>query len=267
MRALFPFHLFVIFNILNNNMAASLMNNKYMKYVLLFFSLVAPFILVAQVPTADSLLGLHAVTSAERSAITGASDGMVVYDADEEAIYVYSETSGWLKNQIGPSTYIGSFIISAAGPQSITGLPFKPSQITFIGHANIEDFNIDSDNAIDNNTSGLQNTHGVMNGFARDDNGSTTQQVIYIGSHGNSVNDITRFASNANCIGLRYTNTNGDDLGKILASFTSFDANGFTVNASYINGTVTVNNSSPRFSVQPDDVLGESVLVLYTAYR
>jgi len=151
---------------------------------------------------------------------------------------------------LGSTVYTGFFIINANGSKVISGLPFQPSQITFVAHANVESLNIDSDNAVGNNDNTLQNSFGTMNGFARDDSGTTVQQVIYVGGSGASINDISRYASSSNCIGLRCGNQNGDNLGKTTASFTSFDTNGFTIN---VTRTLTAVN--------------ENLVVLYTAYK
>lgn len=63
-------------------------------------------------------------------------------------------------------------------------------------------------------------------------------KLFILGGHGNSINDISRYASNSNCIGVRYGNQNGDDLGKITAYLSSFNTNGFTLSVSYTLGTV-----------------------------
>ncbi|MGB1038431.1 MAG: hypothetical protein ACPGYY_07260, partial [Bacteroidia bacterium] len=73
-----------------------------------------------------------------------------------------------------------------------------------------------------------------------------TQQVIYGGGSGNSINDISKYAAVDECIGLRYSNQNGDKLGLTTATIVSFDNNGFTIN---------VTNSDDK------------VIVMYTAYR
>jgi hypothetical protein len=85
-----------------------------------------------------------------------------------------------------------------------------------------------------------------MNGFARDEGASIAHQVIYVGGHGNSINDISRFASDSHCIGLRYGNQNGNNLGITSARVTSFNADGFTLNT---------------------DRFADGVVVLFTAYR
>ncbi len=80
--------------------------------------------------------------------------------------------------------------------QSVNTLPFQPSQITFIAHANIESFKINSNNDIGNNTATLANSFGTMNGHARNDNGTTNQAIIYIRESCTSINNISRYFSN-----------------------------------------------------------------------
>ncbi|WP_081804618.1 collagen-like protein [Dokdonia sp. PRO95] len=169
---------------------------------------------------------------------------------------------------VGPSgAYTGFFIIdnstlttTGTYSQSITGIPFEPSQVTFKAHPNIGTFNINDDNALGaNNTGLLENTFGAMNGFARAGS-PIAQAVIFSGGSGSSINNISRYANNTQCIGLRYTNNNGNNLGVISASLASFTATGFNLNVTYTIGTT----GGPAFS---DDILDESVIVLFTAYE
>ncbi|QXP60100.1 beta strand repeat-containing protein [Olleya sp. HaHaR_3_96] len=172
------------------------------------------------------------------------TDGTVTYTNEDNV----TTTVGIVGPQgatgpVGPSgTYIGHFVISTTGSQIITGLPFQPSQVSFQAYPNIESENIDEDNGLGNNNNGFNNSFGGMTGYAR----GTTQQVIYVGGSGSSINDISRYASSSHCIGVRYSNNNGDNLGLTSASFTSFDATGFTIN---------VDNKT------------ENILVIYTAYE
>lgn len=154
--------------------------------------------------------------------------------------------STWIPatNPLGPYVYHGYFIISAAGSKVITGIPFKPSSIVFTANPNIDNANLDSDN-ISNNLNTADNVFGSMNGFAQLDT-TIQQQVSFVGGSANSINDITRFASSSNCIGIRYANQNGNSLGKTLANLVSFDNAGYTLNVSEYT---------------------DSVLVMYTAYR
>jgi hypothetical protein len=169
---------------------------------------------------------------------------------------------------VGPSgAYTGFFIIdnstlttTGTYSQSITGIPFEPSQVTFKAHPNIGTFNINDDNALGaNNTGLLENTFGAMNGFARAGS-PIAQAVIFSGGSGSSINNISRYANNTQCIGLRYTNNNGNNLGIISASLASFTATGFNLNVTYTLGTI----GGTTFS---DDILDESVIVLFTAYE
>ncbi|WP_298351638.1 hypothetical protein [uncultured Dokdonia sp.] len=169
---------------------------------------------------------------------------------------------------VGPSgTYTGFFIIdnstlttTGTYSQSISGIPFEPSQVTFKAHPNIGAFNINDDNALGaNNTGLLENTFGAMNGFARAGS-PIAQAVIFSGGSGSSINNISRYANDTQCIGLRYTNNNGNNLGVISASLASFTATGFNLNVTYTIGTI----GGTAFS---DDILDESVIVLFTAYE
>ncbi|ANH60148.1 collagen-like domain-containing protein [Dokdonia donghaensis] len=169
---------------------------------------------------------------------------------------------------VGPSgTYTGFFIIdntilttTGTYTQAIVGIPFQPSQVTFKAHPNIGSFNINDDNALGaNNTGLLENTFGAMNGFARAGS-PIAQAVIFSGGSGSSINNISRYANNTQCIGLRYTNNNGSNLGVISASMASFTGNGFNLNVTYTLGT------TGSAAVQ-NDILDESVIVLFTAYE
>ena len=168
---------------------------------------------------------------------------------------------------LGPTVYTGSFIISAEGTTTITGIPFEPSQVTFVANANVESLNIDSDNGTGNNDRGIDNSHGTMNGFARNIGGTLAQQAMFSGGHGNSINDISRYASSSNCIGIRYGDQNGSSLGKIEGAFGAFTADGFTINVNYTDGVINVNSGNPLIDVKPADVNNEGLLVIYTAYK
>ncbi len=195
---------------------------------------------------ADSVMGLPTATLAEINTITTAQQGAIAYATDTDKVYKFDGTS-WneVANTNNPNVFMGVFIISALGNQTINGLPFQPSQISFVAHANVETLNLNSDNGVGNNNSGIPNSFGSANGFARDDGGSITQQTIYIGGSGNSINDISRYASSSHCLGLRYSNQNGNLLGLTTASLSSFNTDGFTINV---------------------DSYAENVVVLFQAY-
>ncbi|MGK0255097.1 MAG: hypothetical protein ACI9OE_002616 [Mariniflexile sp.] len=144
------------------------------------------------------------------------------------------------------TTYMGKFIITRTGSQTISGLPFKPSQIKFVAYANVETYDLSYDNGVGNNQNSYHNVFGSMNGYATNYGGIIAQQVIFNGGNANSINDISRYASSSQAIGIRYSNQNGDNLGLTAASVTSFNTNGFTINVS--NHT-------------------ENIVVIYEAYR
>lgn len=191
---------------------------------------------------------------------------------------VWNDTSGstsvtktydgtnWIANS--SNVYNGFFIVTSVGVTTVSSIPFQPTQVTFQAHANVESLDINADNAVGNNARGISNSFGTMNGFARlNTDNSITQQVIYVGGHGNSINDISRFASSSNCLGLRYGDQNGNNLGVISGALTAFTTNGFTINVTYTNGVITNNSTNPVLRVQPNDVQNEDVVVLFTAYR
>lgn len=192
--------------------------------------------------------------------------GMLVYNTDVQRIFEYTN-SGFLELLTAPNVYTGSFIISGEGTTTITGIPFRASQVTFVANANVESANIDSDNGTGNNDRGIANSFGTMNGFARNNGASIVQQAMYSGAHGNSVNDNSRYASDSNCIGVRYGDQNGSSLGKIEGELTSFTLDGFVITVEYTDGVITVNNGNPLLNIQPDDVNNEALLVLFTAYK
>lgn len=184
----------------------------------------------------------------------------------------------WIKIETGSPAYTGSFKIIAPGSsnavsqnfnQVIADLPFLPTQITFVAYTNIEDFPTDDSNQEAPASNSIQNTAGNMNGFVRN-NGTAgfLQNVIFIATHGNSMNNISRYSSSAHCLGLRYSNNNGENLGVINAELISFDTNasnfGFTLNVNYYRGTSdTFANSSPFIN----DIYEENLIVLFTAYK
>lgn len=240
------------------------MKHHFTLIFLLLFSAFAK----AQTTDPSLLVTIQRASQAEIDAYNPVdlSPGMLVYNTDEQRIYEYAN-GNFLELLTGGNVYTGSFIISAEGTTTVTGIPFRPSQVTFVANANVESINIDSDNATGNNDRGIANSFGTMNGFARNNGTSITQQITYSGGHGNSINDISRYASDSNCIGVRYGDQNGSSLGKIEGALTSFTADGFVINVNYTDGVITVNNGNALLDVQPDDINGEALLVLYTAYR
>ena len=218
-------------------------------YILLFSAAVFSQI------DANSLIGLPTATTTEMNAVISPKLGSILYNTTDDKIYKYTST-GWQSNET--QSYVGSFIISGNGDITVPTPNFTPTSVTFSAHANVEAFNINEDNGVGNNNTSINNSFGSMNGFARIEPDGTTveQNFIYVGGSGNSINDISRFSSDNDAIGIRYGNQNGDDLGRITAKVNfTLPANGFTVTATYTPaGTNT-------------DVNNEDLVVLYTAYK
>lgn len=206
---------------------------------------------ILDVESTDKGILIPRLTDAQIAAIVNPAIGLMVFNTSTNMFQYNSgspSTPIWsaIQTSASSSAYFGSFIISSTGTTTITGLPFMPSQIKFTACANVETNNLNSDNGVGNNNSGLANAFGMMSGYASNFGGSIAQQVMYIGGSGNSINDISRYASSSHAIGIRYSNQNGDSLGLTNASLSSFNSNGFTLN---------VTNHS------------DDILVIYEAYR
>lgn len=206
-------------------------------------------------PDASSILDIESTTqgllvprlsTAQRDLIANPAKSLFIYNTDNDKFEYNSGTSvipAWCSvdnNLTSTNVYMGKFILSGTGNQTISGLPFKPTSIKFVAHANVESYNLNSDNGVGNNNSSFQNTFGSMNGYATNYNNVIAQQIIFIGASGNSVNDISRYASNTEAIGIRYCNQNGDQRGYTTASVTSFNADGFSINASNYTDSIVV---------------------------
>ncbi len=194
-----------------------------------------------------SVMGLPTGTAAEIQAVTGATEGAMAFATDEDRLYLF-DGANWnvMVRQAAANVYSGVFVVSGTGNITVSNLPFEPQNITFVAHANVESLNLNSDNGTRNNENGLPNSYGTSNGFARNDGGTVVQQNIYVGGSGNSINDISRFASSSHCVGVRYGNQNGDNLGITSVVLTAFTSDGFTLNV---------------------DSFADGLVVLYTAYN
>ncbi|UAB81703.1 hypothetical protein INR76_02805 [Marixanthomonas sp. SCSIO 43207] len=154
-----------------------------------------------------------------------------------------------------PDVYVGKFIINstnvdASGNIDISTIPFQPKRVTFTAYANVDEYIQNAKSSGSNNNNTKENTFGSMKGFARVDPtvpSGISQQVIFNGGSGNSINNISRYASSSHCIGLRYTNNNGDNLGLTNASLTSFLSNGFRLDVSTLTDNVVVIYEAYRY--------------------
>ncbi|WP_299127978.1 hypothetical protein [uncultured Winogradskyella sp.] len=223
------------------------------------------------IQSSNSGLLIPRLTSAQRDAIAAPAVSLLIFNTDSNSFEYNSGTAAvpnWVllsnsiivsndpNNQLNIGTdggaflqrtvHLGKFIINGSGNLTISGLPFRPSQIKFTAYANVESYDLNSDNGVGNNNTGIANAFGSMAGFASNTSGSILEQVIYGGGSGNSINDISRYASSTHCIGLRFSNQNGNSLGITSATLNSFNPNGFTLNV---------------------DSFADSIVVLYEAYR
>ena len=189
---------------------------------------------ILDVESTDKGMLIPRLTTAQRNAITTPANSLMIFNTTTNRFEYNSGTPGaplWSYINPDSSVYMGKFIITATGNQTISGLPFSPSSIKFSAHANVESYNINADNGVGNNNNTFENAFGTMMGYATNYS-VISQQVIYVGGSGSSINDISRYASSSQAIGIRYSNNNGNSLGLTAASVTSFNADGFTINVS-----------------------------------
>ena len=168
----------------------------------------------------------------------------------------------WVIAGAGPRVYTGVFVIERDGNDTFTeeirGIPFQPSQVTFVAHANVDLKNTGANGVISSDNF-IQNSFGTMNGFARASTGTLVQQVIYVGGSGTSINKIGWFSSSSHCIGVRYGNQNAENLGIIKGVLNSFTTDGFDIDVTYDITGLSNNNR--------DNLRAEKLVVLYTAYK
>ncbi|WP_370227590.1 hypothetical protein [Mesoflavibacter sp.] len=210
---------------------------------------------ILDIESSDKGVLFPRMTSVERDAIANPANGLIIFNTDENKLQFnigISTAPIWTSvnnnpsvstdagNQLtsgsdngvylGRTTHFGKFRITGTGNVTISGLPFEPSQVKFTAYPNVETYDLNNDNQVGNNTGTLANTFGSMTGIATNYSGVISEQLIFVGGSGSSINNISRFASSSHCIGVRYTNNNGNNLGITSASIVSFNADGFTIN-------------------------------------
>lgn len=247
-----------------------------MRNILLIICFAIIIVAKGQSPESGYLVKIHDATSGHIDTMSGAEGGHLIYNTDSNSLYFYNGTD-WIsaeeddKNELvedlvvrADSTfiyqdngdvvaaendrrvYMGQFLINAKGKMTINKLPFKPNLVEFTAFNNVDAFTLDADNGVGNNDRGIDNSFGYMKGYAQLDGKKIRQQVIGGGGHGNSINDISRYASIDFCIGLRYADQNGTKIGLTTAEMLSFDKGSFTINVKDLD---------------------DNVVVMYTAYR
>ena len=104
-----------------------------------------------------------------------------------------------IKNQ----HYAGAFTITGSGTHAVTGVGFQPSQLMFYTQS-VGGQNVSAAGPTNGDTE--SNYAETSIGFAQSDG---TQQVINVGASGDSVNAVSKYSSNSECVALRYAGPNG----------------------------------------------------------
>lgn len=148
---------------------------------------------------------------------------------------------------VGPNPiYPGTFTVTGTGLVS-QAIGFKPNIITFEAPARVTSLSEDTPGG----TGTAQNYAGTSTGFARWDGDSIgwTQTTLHSGGSGHSINHTSHYASDAECISIRYANNNGTNPSYLKVALDSVNGTGFTVNVTQFNPDVA------------------SQVVMFTAYR
>ncbi|WAC01744.1 hypothetical protein N7U66_17880 [Lacinutrix neustonica] len=145
---------------------------------------------ILDIASSDKGVLLPRMTTSEIALIPNPANGLLIFNTDtNNFIYNIGSTTTpvWssinkdatvstdANNQITTGTdggafldrslHMGKFIISSTGTTTISGLPFQPSQIKFTGYANVETYNLNADNGVGNNNTGIANAFGSMSRF------------------------------------------------------------------------------------------------------
>jgi len=224
---------------------------------LIYFILFIPFGLFAQTaeptPQPGELFQLRMLTDDQLNELKdsgGLSEGTMVYNSDEKALFVFNGDD-W--DQAQSPSFSGSVVISGNGNETIDNLPFKPSRVEFTAYANIDDFGLNEVNELDDTNGPL--AFAAMNGFAQSDGNSITQGVIssgkstpsenvtitvntigFIGSGQapSPVNLISTYSNENQCIGIQYIQEDGS-IQVTSAALSSFTSDGFVLSVNAPN--------------------------------
>jgi len=169
-------------------------------------------------------------------------------DGLQPAGFYYWNGTSWLNLATNEKkVFVGKFIINSSTDFAITGLPFKPKRIDFKAFANVDTYDLNSDNGVGNNDNTRQNYFGFMTGYANQTGTSIEQQVIQGGASARLIKDHSRYSSGIRCIAFRYANGNGNQLRLTSATLESFNDDGF--------------------SIEMNSYGADPVIVIYTAYK
>jgi len=213
---------------------------------------------VLDITATDAGLLVPRLTTIQRDALSSPATGLLIFNTTTKSFqYNFGDGSSvdWYSLDAQSDTssdttsnvYFGKAFINSTGVKTITGIPFQPTSVSFSAAANIDNYNLSTDGVGgNNNQNSINNYQGFMYGYAQVSGGSIVQQVISVGGSGSSLNDISRYSSASHCVGIRYGDNDGDNIGKTRASLTEFTADGFKLNV-----------------VEKDD----NLVILYTAHK
>lgn len=163
-----------------------------------------------------------------------------------QAGFYFWQNSQWnlISSSNQKQVQFGRFVVNSSGNVSVTGLGFTPSSVEFVGINRIQGINEGAYRSSDNNSNDIRMASGMTVGYAQNNGGAISQQVIANGSSGSSINNIGTYSSSSHCVAAFFVNNNGEPIhdngtatsgadsqgGLVRASLQSFDSDGFTLN-------------------------------------
>lgn len=160
-----------------------------------------------------------------RNAETGVTEG-VNYDNLEQFIDL-----GDL-GVVQTATDVGKFLVPAGATGTtiaVDGLGFRPDTIEFNAQAGVEAFNLDKA-GVDN--SAVRNYQGSAEGYAKElPDGSFEQFTQHSGGAGANISKVSLYASDSECLGIRFADQAGVLQGRVRLSVSSVNSDGFVIDA------------------------------------
>lgn len=157
-------------------------------------------------------------------------------DAEPQSKVELDQSGGITLDGYKPA-HIDSFEVTGTGQISVTGVGFTPSMIEFSGEVT------GGQNVDQAGSTSTVDYAGSFTGQARDDG---HRQVSHSGGNGNSINEVSQYSSDTECIAIRYADSDGNAVGYLKADVVSWDDDGFTIDVSDFQQSEVVNYTAYR---------------------
>ena len=159
------------------------------------------------------------------------NSGILRYDDGNNRWEFSNDGSTFSPLSTGFSARKQGFITLPAGTTgtiSVTGVGFQANFVEFTLNNDIESVNFDQ--VSPTNNSSEQGSFGWGKGYAYDTGSGLEQQVQFFSASSNSINAHRGYSSNSNSVFVVASDQNGNNLGRIVGTVSSFNSNGFDLN-------------------------------------